>query len=175
MSKHQAKFISVNALAMALVCISTMIVQIPIPMGYMHLGNVCILLAGAFFGPVTGALAGGLGSAMADLLTGYAVWVLPTLMIKSVMGFAVGYLAWGGFRSIQVRMMSVKTMVSSAAGVVIMVMGYFAAGSVLSHSIEAGAAQIPGLLMEGILGAVLFFAVGLAFEKAHIGRLLSDG
>ena len=38
-----------------------------------------------FFGPVVGALAGGIGSAMADILTGYAIWALPTLLIKTIM------------------------------------------------------------------------------------------
>lgn len=90
-----AKSVAVNALCAALVCISTMVIQIPIPLGYMHLGNACILLVGALFGPVTGLFAGGIGSAMADLLTGYTQWVIPTLLIKSVMGFVIGYLAWG--------------------------------------------------------------------------------
>ena len=86
----ESRAIAVNALAAALVCIGTMAIQIPIPLGYMHLGNACILLMAAMFGPVTGMLAGGIGSAMADLLTGYTQWVLPTLLIKCAMGFVSG-------------------------------------------------------------------------------------
>ena len=85
----ESRAIAVNALAAALVCIGTMAIQIPIPLGYMHLGNACILLMAAMFGPVTGMLAGGIGSAMADLLTGYTQWVLPTLLIKCAMGFVL--------------------------------------------------------------------------------------
>ena len=63
MKEHAAKYVTVNALSIALVCISTMAIQIPIPLGYMHLGNTCILLTAAMFGPGTGVLAGGIGSA----------------------------------------------------------------------------------------------------------------
>ena len=62
----------VTAVLMALTCVATMVVQIPIPLGYAHLGDSVILISAYFFGPVVGALAGGIGSAMADILTGYA-------------------------------------------------------------------------------------------------------
>ena len=48
-----------------------MLIQIPIPLGYAHLGDSVILITAYLFGPVVGALAGGIGSAMADILTGY--------------------------------------------------------------------------------------------------------
>lgn len=61
MKQMNAKQITLAALAMALVCVSTMMIQIPIPLGYMHLGNCCILLFGVFFSktiaPWQGALA----------------------------------------------------------------------------------------------------------------------
>ena len=63
-----AKKLAINALAIALVCVSTMVIQIPIPLGYMHLGNCCILLVSVYFGNMTGMLAGGIGSCLADLL-----------------------------------------------------------------------------------------------------------
>jgi len=60
-----------TAVCMALTCIATMLIQIPIPLGYAHLGDSVILITAYLFGPVVGALAGGIGSAMADILTGY--------------------------------------------------------------------------------------------------------
>lgn len=167
-----AKSVAVNALCAALVCISTMVIQIPIPLGYMHLGNACILLVGALFGPVTGLLAGGIGSAMADLLTGYTQWVIPTLLIKSVMGFVIGYLAWGSEK--KMRMTSPRTFLATAAGVVVMVFGYTIAGAVMNGSIYTGLLQVPGLTVEGVLGAVCFYAIGIVLEKAHVLRILTQ-
>ena len=89
MKKMDAKQITLAALAIAVVCVSTMVIQIPIPLGYMHLGNCCILLFGVFFSRAIGTLAGGVGSCLADLLSGYPQWILPTLIIKGIMGYAI--------------------------------------------------------------------------------------
>ena len=85
MKRFSAKKITIASLSIALVCISTAIIHIPIPLGYMHLGNICILLCSYLFPWDIGLLAGGVGSALSDLLTGYPQWVLPTLIIKGIM------------------------------------------------------------------------------------------
>ena len=167
MKEHAAKYVTVNALSIALVCISTMAIQIPIPLGYMHLGNTCILLTAAMFGPGTGVLAGGIGSAMADLLTGYT---LPTLLIKSVMGLVIGYLAWGTEK--RLRMASPRTLLAGVAGIAVMVFGYTMAGAVLNGSFYTGLLQVPGLTLEGVIGLAAFYGLGFVLEKAHVMRLL---
>ncbi len=60
--------ITLAALGAALVCICTSVFKFPIPLGYAHLGNCMILLFGVFFDPWIGAFAGGVGSAISDLL-----------------------------------------------------------------------------------------------------------
>lgn len=170
MEKWNAKKLAVDALAIALVCVATMVIQIPIPLGYMHLGNCCILLVSAYFGNVTGLLAGGIGSAMADLLSGYPQWIVPTLIIKGIMGYAIAKIAYR--ENEETRMFSVKTFLGAAAGIVIMVVGYTLAGCVLYGSVASGLAQVPGLTTEGIIGILLFYVIGFAFEKAKIQKLI---
>lgn len=171
MKKNTAKNVTVNALSIALVCIATMAIQIPIPLGYMHLGNTCILLVAALFGPVTGLLAGGIGSALADMLTGYAQWIIPTLIIKSIMGFAIGAIAYK--KGNNLHMVSVRTFLGSVAGIVIMIFGYFAAGAIMNGSIYTGWTQVPGLTLEGVIGMVIFYAIGLVLEKANVVKVLN--
>ena len=170
MKENTANFVTINALSIALVCVSTMAIQIPIPLGYMHLGNTCILLTAALFGPTTGLLAGGIGSALADLLTGYTQWVLPTLLIKSIMGFAIGYLAWG--KEKKLHMASVRTLIASIAGVAVMIAGYTIAGAVMNGSIYPGLLQVPGLTLEGIIGMAIFYVISFVLERANVFRLL---
>ena len=110
MKQMNAKQITLAALAMALVCVSTMMIQIPIPLGYMHLGNCCILLFGVFFSKTIGTLAGGVGSCMADLLSGYPQWILPTLIIKGIMGYAIAAISKD--KDGQVKMASWRTLAS---------------------------------------------------------------
>ncbi|MDD6211797.1 MAG: ECF transporter S component [Clostridiales bacterium] len=163
--KSSAFQVAIAALAIALVCVSTMMIQIPIPLGYMHLGNCCILLIGVYFGPTVGMLAGGLGSALADLLT-YPQWALPTLLIKGLMGWAIGKIASQKESSNRVRRF--QTFLASVAGILIMIIGYFIAGAILYGGIAVGAAQIPGLTLEGVIGIILFYILAAALEAAHV-------
>ncbi|HAJ40348.1 ECF transporter S component [Ruminococcus sp. MCC718] len=161
-----AKKLAINALAIALVCVSTMVIQIPIPLGYMHLGNCCILLVSVYFGNMTGMLAGGIGSCLADLLSGYTQWIIPTLIIKGIMGLVIAMIAYR--EGEEIRMMRLRTFLGAAAGIVIMIAGYTFAGCFLYGGMAAGFAQIPGLTTEGVIGLLLFYVIGFAFEKAKI-------
>ena len=71
----------------ALGCVATMVLQVPSPTGgYMNLGDTVVILGAYLLGPLYGAVAGGVGPALADLLSGYTVYVPATLIIKAIMG-----------------------------------------------------------------------------------------
>lgn len=72
-----------GALLTALICIMTMVIQIPIPLGYAHLGDAAILLGVTYFGRREAVWASGLGSCLTDLLTGFTQWVIPTFLSRS--------------------------------------------------------------------------------------------
>ncbi len=95
MNQITTKKITYTGIMMALVFLGTYVLKIPTPFtnGYIHLGDAFVFLSGLVLGPVYGALAAGIGSALADLLGGYAQWVLPTFIIKSLMAAIIGYLA----------------------------------------------------------------------------------
>lgn len=168
--KISSKKMCVAAMSMALVCIATMFFKVPIPLGYAHLGNAFILLGCVLVGNPYAVIIGGIGSALADLLGGYGEWIIPTLIIKGLMGFAVAYIAHPKEGSC--KLLSVRTAIASAVGILIMVLGYFLGGSILYGSLALGAAQIPGLTAEGIVGLILFYILGCAFEKTRVPQLI---
>lgn len=86
--------IAFTGLMVALVFLGTFTIKIPTPLtsGYIHLGDAFVLLSGLILGPIYGALAAGLGSAMADIFGGYAHWALPTFLIKGLMAALMGYI-----------------------------------------------------------------------------------
>ena len=65
-----------TALFTALITISTMFIRIPLPLGYVNLGDAFIFLAVFLLGPVYGTFAGALGSGLADLLGFPFHWLL---------------------------------------------------------------------------------------------------
>lgn len=84
-----------TSLMITLVFISTYAIKMPVPFtnGYIHPGDSMVFLSGVLLGPIYGALAAGIGSALSDLIAGYTFWVIPTLIIKALMGYVVGLMA----------------------------------------------------------------------------------
>jgi uncharacterized membrane protein len=86
--KQQAVIqLSLTAVMSALVTVGTLIVQIPNGMGgYFNVGDVMIFVAALTFNPFVGGVAGGLGSALADIMLGFAAFAPFTMAIKGFEG-----------------------------------------------------------------------------------------
>ena len=80
----QTKDLTLTAIMSAFVFLATFIPKIPIPLGYAHLGDAAIFLAVIFCGRKIGILSGVIGSALADFLSGFPIWILPTILIKAL-------------------------------------------------------------------------------------------
>ena len=87
--------VAVMGVMTALVTAATMLFQLSIPSttGYFNLGESMVYITALTFGPYIGGFAGGVGSMMADLLTGYIVFAPATLISKGIEGTVVGYLS----------------------------------------------------------------------------------
>jgi uncharacterized membrane protein len=81
-----------TGLLTALVTVTTIAIAIPVPFtnGYVHPGDSMIFMAVLILGRRRGALAAGIGSALADVLLGYFLWAPFTLVIKACMAFFTG-------------------------------------------------------------------------------------
>ena len=162
-ASDQTRTIVLTALLAAMACVATMIIKIPSPTnGYMNLGDTVVLLAAYLLGPVYGAIAGGVGSALADFLSGYMVYVPATLIIKALMGVAAGVL----YR--RNRKAAVAWAVLAEA---IMVTGYWLFDGFLSGSLAASAAGLPSNLVQAAFGIVLSTLLLLALRhNAQVRR-----
>jgi uncharacterized membrane protein len=60
--------------------------------GFFNIGEAFVYLAALVGGPVVGALAGGIGAAMADMVLGYGIFAPATLVFKGLEGFTVGFI-----------------------------------------------------------------------------------
>jgi uncharacterized membrane protein len=144
-----------TALFAALCCVATLVIAIPSPTGYVNLGDGFVLLSAFILGPVYGAIAAGVGTALADLLCGYAIYAPATLIVKGLMGLAAGLI----FRSLTGKKFCDHSIVPSlAAGIVgeaIMVLGYFLYESLVLGAGAAAAASVPGNVAQGICGVAV--------------------
>jgi len=166
MTKYSTNSLTFLGLLIALVVVSTMVITIPIPgtQGFIHLGDSMIFLVAVFFGKRKGAIAGGLGSALADLLLGYSHWILPTLVIKSIMGYVVGLIAEPN----STRLFTPRNVFALAVGALWMVTGYFFAGAALKGSFIVSLGSVPANLLQGFGGAAIFAPLGMALRKTGV-------
>ena len=173
-SRVDARWLALTGLFAALGCIATMVLQVPSPTGgYMNLGDAVVLLGAWLLGPVFGAVAGGIGPAMADLLSGYAVYVPGTLVIKAVMALTAALL----YRTLGKKWL----LLCAIAAEVPMVLGYWlydalltalSSGAAFGLCLAGSAAGIPSNLAQAAFGAAVSTLLALALRRSGYVRKL---
>ena len=158
-----------TALMMCLVLLATIAIRIPAPFtqGYVHLGDTMIFISVLLLGKKNGAIAAGVGSALADVLGGFAVYAPWTLIVKFLMGFIMGLF-------IEMAIKGKKHFVKIAGVPIIQIIGMFIAGveMVIGYCIADG--FFAGNIMAGILGIpfnVGQFVVGMVLASVMIATL----
>lgn len=131
----------------AMVFVMTYLPKVPVPVtgGYVHLGDGAIFLATLLLGPL-GIPAAAIGSGLSDLLGGYMVYVIPTVMIKGL----VALVAWKVWKEGS----WLRAVIAFVAAEVVMVLGYFAFEAVMYGAAAAWAAVGPNCI-QGVAGVVL--------------------
>ncbi len=147
----KTKKLVIAAMFAALTCVATMIIRIPTPMnGYLNLGDAVVLLAGYISGPGMGAVAGGLGSMMADIFAGYAVYAPATLVIKAAVAAAGASLA-----IVLPKKLKLNYILSAVIAECIMVGGYFAFECFVLGEGLAATVSIPGNIFQALAGIII--------------------
>ena len=169
MKNERTRKMTYTALFTAIICVLTYIVKIPTGNGYLNLGDCGVYAAAVLGGPWIGLFSGGVGSALADLISGYAAWALPTGIIKGLMGFVVGYFAsYEGF-------VTVKNILLMVIMGVWMVLGYYFAdiivfGSSIGTFGVAIVDMIPNAI-QNLTGIVTANLLLLALSKTSFKKL----
>ena len=163
--KTKTQKIVIAAMLAALTCIATMIIKIPSPLkGYLNLGDCVVLLSGWLLSPLYGFLAAGLGSGLADLISGYGVYVPATFIIKGVMAIA----AYFGFRFLQNKVTNISAIiVSGIVAELIIVFGYYVFEGFL-YGFGASLVNIPANAVQGVAGLIIGTILVKIFEKSKI-------
>ena len=149
----------------ALTCAATLVITVPSPTGgFMNLGDTIVLVSAYLLGPWWGAAAAGIGSAMADLIAGYAVYIPATLVIKGLMALCAAFLY---------RFLRKKRWAVLPCGVLaetIMVLGYWGYDGILMKSFSGAASGIPANLAQAAFGLAASAALTLALRSSSYIR-----
>lgn len=156
-----------------MITISTMIFKIPIPLttGYIHLGDSMIFLAVLILGWKYSAVAAGIGSALADVIGGFAMWAPWTFCIKAVMAVLMGYAIKkqiGGDKKI--FGLPVCQLVGMVLSGVWMVAGYYVAEGVMYSNFVVATIAIPWNLVQFVMGFIIAGLIAAALLKTSAKR-----
>ena len=159
------KKIVMAALMASMVCVATMIIKIPSPLkGYINLGDCIVLLCGWLLPPGYAFVAAGLGSALADLLSGYVTYAPATFLIKGLMALLVFLCC---------KLMQKRTgklpaqIVGAILAEILMIAGYFLFEGIL-YGFAPSLVNIPANGVQGIAGIVIGLALIKGLERAKI-------
>ena len=152
-----------SAMLAALICVATMVIKIPSPVGgYANAGDALVLLAGFVLPPHFAFLSAAVGSALADLFSGYVIYAPATFIIKGAVALAMCY---SSRRSPKGSVFSLA--IDGLIAEVVMVGGYLLyesflygfAPSLLNVSINA---------VQGVVGIIL--SIPLIKIYSHVSR-----
>lgn len=155
--------IAMAAVMTALVCVTTMLIQIPIPAtkGFFNIGDGMIMVAALTCGPVVGGFAGGVGSSLADLIGGWYVWVIPTLIIKGMEGVLAGWILRRSKQNTQ------NIVLAWVVGGLEMVSGYFLV-QVYLYGFSAALVELPFNFVQMAVGGIIGIPISQALRRRII-------
>jgi len=136
----------------------TIVVRVPIPGtgGYLNFGDIAVIFCGLFLGKKYGAVAGGVGSALADIIGGFFIFAPITLVAKGLEGFLAGVI--GGSR-IQIFLLPL-------AGLTMVTVYFLAEVFLPGVGLGAALSEVPFNLIQAFVGAFGGFLVFKAVIKA---------
>lgn len=164
-TKNATQKLVIAALLAALTCVATMIIKIPSPLkGYINFGDCVVLVAGWMLSPLYGFLAAGIGSALADLFSGYVVYAPVTFAVKGLMALAAYFL----YKLLSKKINSpVSRIISGIVAELIMILGYYVFEGFM-YGFEASIVNMPANAVQGAAGLILGIALVNIFKKTKI-------
>lgn len=149
--------VSLSGVFAALIFVATRFIMLPTGYGYYNLGDGIILICAFLMGPIA-FFPASIGSAFADLASGYPMYIPATFLIKGLMGAFAGY--WFKRFSVSVP----HRLIAFVGAEIIMITGYFiyealpimygpvvAGGHIVFNSIQAGVGIAVAMILSILL------------------------
>lgn len=155
------RWLCLGALFAAAVYVATGVLpRIPMGVGYVHIGDAVVYLAAVLLPHGYAACAAAIGAGLADLTSGYAIWIPATVVIK-----ALTVLFFTRRRAI-----CKKNFLALLAAAALCVGGYFLWEAIVYRSIAAPLVSLGGNLLQAACSAVLFLIVGAFWDRSRKGN-----
>lgn len=154
----RTELLSRTAVFSALICLAIFI-HVPTFNGYVHAGDGLIYTAAMVLPFPYSLFAAAFGAALSDVISGYAVYAVPTFIIKSLN--VCCFLVCRNSEKIVCK----RTVTASIVSGFVTVIGYIIADTILWGNFTAQLIRtLPGNILQATFGTLLFVFLGKAFE-----------
>lgn len=150
-----------TSLFTALVCIFTIVIQIPVSLtqGYINIGDSMCILSVLLVGP-WGIFSAGVGSFLADIICGYQIYAIPTLIIKSLAAFLV-YISFTKLFLYNKKYL----LISAILGEIVMILGYLLFDFIYYKSLVVALTASVSSVIQASVSIVLAVALYYCIHK----------
>ena len=158
------KYLTETGLMAALITIMTAYVcHIPVGVngGYLHFGDSLIYLAAVLLPRPYALAAAAIGGGMADLLTA-PMWTPATIIIKMLIVLP--------FSNKSTKFVTPRNIFATVIAYLISGVGYFLAQYILFGTWAVLLVSLSQSMVQSLGSAIIFVALGLAFDKAGVKR-----
>ena len=149
----------------AMVYVMTSFVRIPTHQGYIHLGDGVIYLAASLLPTPYAMAAGAIGGGLSDYLSGYPLWIIPTVIIKALTASL--------FSASRQKIITRRNIIPLAPAAIICIGGYYLAAVILYGSWVTPIVDIPTNAIQVAAASVLYIVLGFTLDKLRIKSQLS--
>lgn len=170
MQNEQLKSLIKTGLFIAIIFVLTSTLKIPIAItgGYTHLGDCAIFLGVLILGKKRGTVAAAFGAALADLLGGFIIWVVPTFLIKGIMAFIIGLIIENVLKN-----NNYNWLIGAILGGLFQIVGYTTV-KIFMFGTSTAFATIPTITGQTVCSLIIFSVVYTVLVKSKSLELLRE-
>ncbi len=165
--------ITYTAIFTAMIFLATCVLKFSTGLGegYIHLGDCFIYLTACLLPFPYCLAASALGGALADVLSGFAIWSIPTMIIKvlNALPFAIMCRKYKSN-----KILSKQTVFMAIVSGIITILGYFIAECIL-YSVASATLSLIGNSIQAVASGIVFVIIAKATDKIDLKSKLSKG
>lgn len=172
-NKNSLLKITYTAIFTATILLATSIIKFSTGLGegYIHLGDSIIYLTACVLPFPYCLIAGALGGALADILSGYAIWAIPTMLIKMLNALPFAVIS----RKLKTnKILCKQTVLMTVISGFITIIGYFVAECIL-YSVASATLSLIGNTIQAVASGIIFIIMAAALDKTNFKRRINNG
>lgn len=165
--------ITYTAIFTAIILLATSVIKFSTGLGegYIHLGDSFVYLTACILPFPYCLVAGALGGGLADILSGYAIWAIPTMIIKMLNAIPFMLVCRKHKSS---KILSKQTVLMTFVSGIITIIGYFVTECIL-YSVASATLSLIGNTIQAVASGIIFVIIAKATDKINLKSKISKG